>query len=342
IAKLYRKVQSSDTEPMGYATVVTYMGTSGGRPDLGPLPRWAAQYLLSMDVRAWEATRMIADSAGSWDIHYRDKATGLPLSIVDHPKASWYPRSRGAETDMPSCLNNCDTGASPDVAHLPDLAYAPYLVSGDYYYLEELQFWGNHPMLQRNPPYREYEKGLLKSHATRGQAWGLRTLAFAAYITPDDHPLKQYFLDRVADNLQWYTQTYTDPATSPQYNPTGRLLKHWSEPALEHKSWMDDYFTWTAGQLVAMGFTDAIPIRDFKAKYPLGRMGKMPGDEGWCWAWAAPYQTKGNSISDTFTGQYAANSGEEGWIPLASCPGPGADMHKYSSAPQGYATYLGA
>lgn len=339
----YDKIMASNVGPMGYGIVTTYMGTPGGREDLGPLPRWAAVYLLSQDPRALRATLAIGDTAASWNIHYRDKTTGYPVSIKDHPKVSWYSADSGAKTDTPSCTTDCDTGATPDVAHLPDLAYVPYLVTGDYYYLEELMFWGNHPLLQRNPEYREYDRGLLKSHATRGQAWGLRTLAYAAYLTPDDHVLKPYFTEMVNNNLDWYRDHYTIEGVSPMYNTMGRLRFWWDKPRLEHKTWMDDFFTWTVNQLVAMGFDKAIPIRDFKARYPLGRMGKMPGDGGWCWAWAAPYQTvNGNDISDTFTSAYNANSSEEGWIPMSQCPGPGADIHKYPSNPQGYVEILGA
>ncbi len=343
IRKILRKVEQSDTSPMGYSIVTKYMGTAGGRPDLGPLPRWSAVYLLSQDRRMLDAMLRIADSAGSWNIHYRDRSTGLPLSIDDHPRASWFPASTGADTDTPSCRRDCDTGAEPDVAHLPDLAYLPYLVTGDYFYLEELQFWADHVMLQRNPEYREYARGLLKSHATRGQAWGMRTLAYAAFVTPDDHPLKHYFTGKLNNNLDWYTATYTRPGVSPKYNPTGRLVYQWQKDSLEHKLWMDDFFTWTMGQIVDLGFEKARPMLLFKSRTPVGRMGQIEGDEGWCWAWAAPYRTVGgNSYTDTFTTAYLANRDAEKWIPPEQCPGPGADMFKYPTNPQGYVAILGA
>lgn len=42
---------------------------------------------------------------------------------------------------------------------------------------------------------------------------------------------------------------------------------------------MDDFFTWSVGQLVAMGFEKASPLLASKAKFPVGRM----TDPGFCW-----------------------------------------------------------
>src|SRR5581483_6670688 len=70
-----------DTAPMGTAGVTLYMPMTGMRADIGPLPQWTAQYLLSMDSRARALTFANADAGGSMPIHYRDQATGLPVSL---------------------------------------------------------------------------------------------------------------------------------------------------------------------------------------------------------------------------------------------------------------------
>ena len=49
---------------------------------------------------------------------------------------------------------------------------------------------------------------------------------------------------------------------------------------------MDDFFTWSSGYLVDLGFLNAIPLRDWKAKYPVGRM-TAPG---YCWIFGAVYR----------------------------------------------------
>lgn len=143
---------ASNTAPMGNGIVTTAMPMVGGRPDIGPLPQWAAMYLLSMDSRAKKITLGVGDLAGSWPIHYRDKITDLPMSIETFAYAGLF-GSQWDKTDpvtkkdhsFPACLD-CSTSPfnyNPDTNHQPSLAYLPYLVTGDYYHLEELQFWAN-------------------------------------------------------------------------------------------------------------------------------------------------------------------------------------------------------
>jgi hypothetical protein len=48
---------------------------------------------------------------------------------------------------------------------------------------------------------------------------------------------------------------------------------------------MDDFFTASVGGLVALGFEEARPLRDWKAKFAIGRM----TDPGYCWILASAY-----------------------------------------------------
>jgi hypothetical protein len=54
----------------------------------------------------------------------------------------------------------------------------------------------------------------VKSDQVRGQAWTLRTLAEAAYITPDNDPQKANFTAMVNNNIDWYERTYTNNASA--------------------------------------------------------------------------------------------------------------------------------
>jgi len=72
-------------EIMGLGLTYSYFPTTGARGDIGPLPRWTTRYLLSQDLRAKTSTLGTADLAGSFDSHYRDKTTGLPITIIDNP-----------------------------------------------------------------------------------------------------------------------------------------------------------------------------------------------------------------------------------------------------------------
>lgn len=280
------------TEPMGAGLVEPYMPETGGRRDIGPLPQWAVRYLLSMDERAARATLGTADLAGSWPIHYRDKDTGLPVSLQDYPYMTLlgnYGDTLNPETGQyeafPDCGGDCSTPFTPDSAHQPGLAYLPYLVTGDYFYLEELQFWANWNLLESNPYYREFEQGLLQWGQVRGQAWSLRTLGQAAYITPDAHPMKGYFIDRLRFNIDWYLAQYPG---NPDANPLGVLANGYAFAYSEGRGvapWQDDFFTWSAGYMVELGFSDALPLLGWKSIFPVGRM----TDGGFCRIFAPIY-----------------------------------------------------
>ncbi|PJF33960.1 MAG: hypothetical protein CUN57_00785, partial [Phototrophicales bacterium] len=71
--------------PMSNMDISDYMPTTGADAGIGPLPRWASIYLLTMDARAQLNTLANGDAGGSYQIHYRDKATDLPITIDDYP-----------------------------------------------------------------------------------------------------------------------------------------------------------------------------------------------------------------------------------------------------------------
>jgi hypothetical protein len=285
------------TEPMGVGLALPGMPTTGGRGDIGLLPNWAAAYLLSMDRRAEQATMGTADLAGSWSMHYRDRRTGLPISLLDHPYMTLVGQpgdtrnpATGKPESFPGCAqpHACDTPNIHDVAHEPSFAYLPYLVTGDYYYLEELQFWAMYNVFYSNPAYRQHEKGLFQSDQVRAQAWGMRTLGEAAYITPDDHPLKQAFVRILDANLDWYNAAYTN---NQQANRLGALATVHAFAYFDGTGiapWQDDFFTSAIGHLAELGFEKARPLLAWKVRFPIVRM----LDRDACWIDGAIYAMK--------------------------------------------------
>ncbi len=183
----------ADTAIMGNANVVFYFGTTGGRPDIGPVPRWTTIYLLSMDPREYTVMMANANASGSVPIHFRDRRTGLPVNVDDH-----------AREKLPKVVNG-DTPWSPERAHQPSLVYVPYMVTGDRYYLEEVQFWATWNLLSTESGTLGIVLGTLQ---TRNDAWSLRALAEAAEITPDRDPLKHYYQGKLEQNLTWANARY--------------------------------------------------------------------------------------------------------------------------------------
>ena len=306
LATFAQKTNANTTGPMTIGPLVAYMGTTGGRGDIGPLPTWSVSYLLSLDKRARAAMMAAADGSGSWSIHFRDEGTGYPLRVDNETNKNVTIHNNLLNVGPLPAPRFAKSPYSADVAHQPSLVYLPYLLTGDYYYLEELQFWAARNPLGTDPANSGRGEGLLRWHQVRGQAWSLRTLGHAAYITPDAHPLKDYFTKQLDNNLNFYHDAYVvgNPNQLGMYDGSGpKAASIGGSPP-----WQDDYLTWSFGYLAELGFEKARPIMLWKARYPVGRM-TAPG---YCWIKASAYSLKirddaKSPVYDTFEKVYLAN-----------------------------------
>lgn len=347
---------ASKNGPMESGLAQPYMPATGGRIDLGLLPRWGAMYLVSMDQRMKAATLGMSEQAGSWSSHYRNKTTGRPITLAEYPYMTrlgnpgdtYNPLTKLKEA-FPDCpATKCASPLAADMSHQPSFAYLPYLVTGDYYHLEELQFWANFNTFSSNPGYREAGKGLLKSDQVRGQGWSLRTLAQAAYITPDADPQKANFNTILNHNIDWYHANYSN---NPAANNLGVLTNGY---AIVYNSstglapWQDDYFTAAVGVTVELGYSKAAPLLTWKSKFPVDRM----TGNGYCWIFGGIYNLKvrDSSTSPLYTtiGQAYTNSVAAAHLTqtcnstaMATTLGMKVgQMTGYANDPQGYPSYM--
>ncbi|MFL6672697.1 MAG: hypothetical protein ACJ8LG_05310 [Massilia sp.] len=353
LAALQSRWTGPQTEPMGTGLAMPAMPTTGGRDDIGLLPSWAAMYLLSMDRRARDATLGTANLAGSWSAHYRDKRTGRPVSLLDYPYMTIWGHpgdtvnpATGKQEAFPPCATatGCASPNIHDSSHQPAFAYLPYLLTGDYYYLEELQFWAMWNVFSSNPAYRQNIKGLVSPDQVRGQAWSLRTLGEAAYITPDSDPLKSHFTKILANNLNWYNSTYTN---NPAANGLGALAHGYAFAYKDGRGiapWQDDFFTSAVGHVADLGFAQAVPLLAWKSKFPVARM----VGAGACWIEGASYtyvvrDSATSPVYNTIGQAYAATVTPE--FKALPCAGPEmaaalklqvGEMTGYSSSPAGF------
>ncbi len=172
----YTATLTSGTATYTSPTLTQYTATRWhkvAQAAIGPLPRWTSVYIIDPDLRAYNWMLANTDALGAYDIHFRDAATGWPVSIQDHPNittAAWAAANSIAHRAMtgsaanqakitayrrdllPNCVNNdvvkgCKAGwygtGSPtlwDNAHQPSQAFVPYMVTGSYYYMSELAF----------------------------------------------------------------------------------------------------------------------------------------------------------------------------------------------------------
>lgn len=278
---------AADYLPMDHGDLTPDMGDPGSQPGIGPAPTWTAKFLITMDPRA--RANMIANGncMASYPVHYRDKATDLMVSLDTYPYVSDLAEPADAidpvtkkSQYLPRPVAQTESYRA-ERAHDPAGAYYPYLFTGDFFHLEELIFWANWKMVIGNPIYRQNATGLLKWVEVRGQAWGLRNLGEAAYIAPDDHPLKAYLINKIENNIKWYTDQYVGNTSA---NTIGYLMDDSYSP-FGIAPWQDDFFTWAIGHLNELGFTSVRPFLAFKTKFVVGRM----TDSSYCWLHATAY-----------------------------------------------------
>ena len=241
-------VRTGKTDIGGPAQVCTSMPAQGGRPDLGVIPGWYARYLYAMSSnnplvpKLYDALIGNADASGSIRMHYRealsdrkfsrsknDSAFGKTLSLDARPGYVLIgPQSDAGVGDGISFVQNGSiSGASfiqPEINHFPSLVYVPYLLTGDYYFLEQQYMSASYSLgvASRFDGYRVRNKvvnGILGYYTeNRGLAWAMREIGQAAFIAPDNSPEKEYYNQMMINNIAALEGVYN--VTNGQfYNP---------------------------------------------------------------------------------------------------------------------------
>jgi Fibronectin type III domain len=278
---LWAAWQASNRGLLGNGLVSPKMGAVGGRMDIGLLPTWTVLALFTGDQRAWTTALDSGDRGAVYPVHYRDRATGRPYNIDLHPTASLLNGSSARTADKIPACSSCTSPYTPDTEHQPSLAYLPYLLTGDAYYLEEMEFWVSFNFIKQNNKYRDYAQGLLKANSqTRAQAWTMRNLANAAWIAPDTDPDRLYLEDKLRRNLVWY-RDYAVPS-----NPLGQwgvtvysINEFPAEVGWHVRNWQIDFFTAVSGWVYQMGYREVQPLRDWLARNVVGRFQNATPEE---------------------------------------------------------------
>src|SRR5260221_12295603 len=105
--------------------------------------------------------------------------------------------------------------------------------------------------------YRGGSKGIVEYQPMRDQAWSLRTLADAAFILPDNDPMKSYFTSKLQNNLDHYVKYYiTDDSLASAGELKGYVQDHFNNHT-DIPPWQDDYVVQVFGELSARGYTQA-------------------------------------------------------------------------------------
>lgn len=198
IANTIDWVWGDDYEILGKGGLDPYMPGHGGRWEIAPYPDWQGRYLAHRDPWQREYVRSASDLAGSWPIHARGD-DGYPIDIDTYPDYwlddRWDVDGPRGPIAHPVLI--------PDVAHQPALAFVPFLLTGERFYLDEHNFWAHYCLLNALPGARGSD-GWLHAYEVRGMGWAVRQLADAAAYTPDGWWEKDYFHQKLTNNLNMW------------------------------------------------------------------------------------------------------------------------------------------
>jgi len=334
LAREHANLEKAETGPMQKAMLTHEFGTTGGRPEIGPNPKWTALFLLTQDERAKASMLAIADAATGIPIHYREKSSDQPLNLDDHPSVSFSAKKSASKDAMPVTVNK-ETPWRPDLSHQGSFAYIPYLITGDLFYQEEIAFWASFNMIAIYPEYRGNGKGLIVREQIRGQAWALRSIGEASRILPDHHPLKNYFKKRLANNLAWYIENYSQPEKT-NVSPLGCIVQ--GDKPTQTAPWQDDFMTIVVGQLAEDGNVQASTYLKSIARCTTDRW--MEEDRGYCRQKSAGYWIEIRHRDGRFMRDwpevFRAN-----WPDIKECRDD-KPLDGYPGSPSGYIAYARA
>jgi hypothetical protein len=227
------------------------LSMAGANDWIGLLPTWDTIYLLTMSERMRRISIGNADLAGRIPWHFREADTlagtgryfdapltgtvdthGRVISVNARRTVSLWDLSQSSDCGNQYRADRINTGAvsgdgwvtSRD--HMPEPAYLAYLLTGRYFYLEELQYLAAFIVAHRTGCYsnsdayhRQGHYGYLHDSQLRGDAWGFRTLAYAAFLSPDGTAEKAYFEDKLRNNIAAWEGEHDIPVSEPSRLP---------------------------------------------------------------------------------------------------------------------------
>ena len=274
---------------MGMAGLEPKMGTTGERIDIGLQTEPQARFICTGDAESLAQLRAQAEAGGTCPWHIRDERSGAPVDLDANPRMSWYDEPRGGGDPY---VRRPGSDVNVDSAHVPALAYLPYLLTGDPYHLEDMQFAANWPRGWHPPGSR------FAIDQTRAFAWSTRDLACAAKVTPANVPRwllpKAYFEKLLSAWQRHVTEHYVKDS-----DPVHAVFRALEEPGATRDEgpttpagsymppWQSEFAGAVAGWIVMMGYADWKPFFTWQIGSTIARTN---GRSGWQRHQATPYR----------------------------------------------------
>jgi hypothetical protein len=290
ISARYKSWQTADSSLYGGGQWQKAMATAGGRQEIGIYPAWTVRWLFSGDWRLTEIAMRQAEMSGGWPYHVREgdaertfdeaktvSGLGRILSINQGGRpTAWLTRIDWHEIVAKDKIIPVaplgSTRWNPDVAHHPDMSSAQYLLTGDYYFLEQSWFSAAYTTMDNNATAKSStlgrgptgSEGALYADESRAQGWALRTRVHTASVTPDGLPERLYFdtlthkalaLWEGLFNVQNPKQAYPElwnfarntiaPKEFPHSKGVPSPLGQWSHSVARDSSYTDEFYDYT-------------------------------------------------------------------------------------------------
>lgn len=301
------------------------MTTGGYGAPIGLLPEHDVLYLVST-ADTYAAVVRNGYSAGRYQIHYRDETTNRPIQFSDHPElvlgsGSNFASRGSSTTSTLTPTASGGNGAVWDTAHSPSVGYMAYLLTGRWYFMEEVQFAATVNYLGNGDEagLRNGSAGLVQPNVgawqTRAAAWQWRTLVQALTVTPDsDAALKAEFVASVEANIANFHGRYVAQANNPfGFIQSGTDAYDGGTSTLA--PWQQDFVTaafgWSVSMNLPIGSTPKANLSAFfawTAQSIVGRLSAAGGSgaNGYPYMNAGPYVL---SISSTAVPNYGTGAG---------------------------------
>ncbi len=254
----------------GSALWAKYMPTTSGRPDIGLFPAWYVRYLYTFNPGEYIVMLGNAAAAAAVPIHIRESASALFYDGAQQTPAFGLPFSINARPNQQ--IQNLPTlsplskvnGWTADVAHLPNFAYIPYLITGDWYFLQQMYQMASYVAGQSDASTvdtwgRHGNWGLLTNAIqTRGVAWATREVAQTAFMAPDGSPEQGYFTTILNNNIAAW-EGEQNITTGAFYNPAPGSIWSWGRVDVENNSYNPLHFANQGDQYATKDNMDTNP-----------------------------------------------------------------------------------
>jgi hypothetical protein len=253
--------------------LVKYMPTTGGRNDIGYTTQANTVWLLTGDARIAETALMQGDAGGAVPWNFR-LTNGHWVTPFDAPQVWTDGRATVSIANQPDFGG---TGWTWDTAHQPNLAYVPYIMTGERWYLDRLNAQAAFALASKWPVPRcangtvaTCDLAIDFSGEVRGQAWSMREIVQAAYIGRSGTWEQTYFGQVSARNWDNLRIVWQPRLTAAEGDVRGWIYGAY-RGAGQTAQWQQDYLTGIAVIAARLGERRAAQFVDFQRPWLSGR-----------------------------------------------------------------------